>query len=742
MKKRIYSIGMILGLLLLAALTPMCTDGAPEDFDMCQSDEDCVTGFYCSDEGLCLPRVDGDIDGDIDIVDGDGDESPHQCLTSDDCPGCSLCTTIEGINTCIGIGDYECITDADCTESDFCSAFKVTEPQCGGTCQPGQDADYVLHEWGVNMVTPGGSEISGGPARFWGAVPAKPVLYVYADEPLTFDLGVRFSSGTVTETWPELPNARVIEWKDIEVSQGECNLTPTPQPDQSSMEPEDKEVYQVPQWRVDDADCLTVGDTISDLLFYTGRLDGHIPPVQLSMERKLSSQGEVITFTATNTLEEAIGPTLLVYRDTFGECVDPSLCPVSIADLAFAVIEGIDPGETINTTVPVMHLTSADEYQSIEIPPDVDQMRQRLRTMLRDAGLYGDEIDVFMNTWQDMFFGIYASDVYYFLPDYSTGAFGMYLWPDAYTEAQLTLRPEPPPTELKRAIVQFERIAVPQPQTGDIVGEVTLVENDGMGEAPVYTGPAAGALVQAWRPGAAEPSASATTDDDGLYSMTLPVGIYSVTAERNEWESGDRVDNVTVLANQQTEVNLTIYSEAMVDKPNLYLYPTETTDVSVRVDLHYGCEITQSIPEYGDGWDVTVTPEGIIDGEYTYLFYEAEIPRFYPMVEGWAVAKENLATFFGDTLGAYGFTEAETADFVDYWPQHLAPAAWYGIYPMVEARFIDPLASLDIQPVPDSLFRLWLIIEPVDEEPGLLPPVIVPMERSGFAAVEWGVIQE
>ena len=769
MKQTINAVLVAVGLVLMAGLMVMCNDNPPEEFTMCEADADCTQGYYCTSNGLCLPLADGDSDSvdnndtvdsddtidsddavdpdpvdsaDGDIVDGDQAESPHQCLTSDDCDGCSVCIDIGGVNTCVGAGDYQCHSNDDCGANEFCSPYKVTEPQCGGTCEPLQTNDYVLHEWGVNMVTPYGANIKAGPARFWGAVPAKPVLYVYADGPVDIDLGVRFAGGKVTETWPEIPMDRTIEWSGVQVRQGECSLTATPEPDYGSMEPEDKEVYQVPDWRVPDADCLTVGTVTSDLLFYTGRLDGHVPPVTITMRKHQDNGEDVVTFTAVNTLDEAVGPTLLVYRDTYGECVDPSLCPVTMADLAFGVIEGIAAGATETVTVSLMHVSSTDQYQSIEIPPEAEQMRQRLRGILENAGLYDDETDVFMSTWQDMFFGIYAQDIMYFLPDYATGAFAVYLWPENYTTAQLTLRAEPPPKELKRAILQFERIAAPVQDTGTIAGTVTLEEYDGMSDEPMYTGPAAGAVVKAWRPGASEATASATADDQGAYSMTLPTGVYAVTAERNEWETGDRVDNVSVLADRETEVNLTLYSEAMVDKPNLYLYPTETTDVSVRVTLHEGCDITQSIPEYGQGWDVTVAPDGLIDGQYTYLFYEAEIPRRYPMIEGWAVARQDLAAFFNDTLRAYGFTPAETADFVDYWPDHLAPADWYAVYPMVDARYIDPLAGLDIQPVPDSLFRLWLIIEPVPQEPNLLAPAIVPMQRNGFTAVEWGVIQE
>ena len=667
--------------------------------------------------------------------------SPDECNTWRDCPDCNVCVPIDEVMQCVGMGMAECHSDAECGGDEFCRLYRESQPDCGGGCAPDADAGYILHEWGVN--TPhldGSSGVGTGPARYWGAIPAKPVMYVYADQAMNLDVGVNFASGGTTETWPVLPNGQSIAWNGIDVSKGECVTTPTPTPPWDSF-PEDPlddlEIYQLPNWVVDEADCLTHGETVSKLLFYTGELSSYSPP--LTAEFFISSETESATFNVTNNSDIPIGPALLLYRDTLGDCIDPSMCPVVVADLTWAFVDRIDPGDTLPVTRPVIRLSDLENGIHSQIPEGWLALGGWLEDELAYAGLFPQEIEVFMNTWKDMFFGIYAEDVYFSMPEYSNGAFMIYLWPDSHEEEMLALDLDPEPRELSRAMVQYQKVALAQTQSGIVTGTVTLEEYDFYPyEEPIYSGPAPNATVSAILEGVI--IAQTTTNEDGVYSLSLPVGTYTISVERSMWEYADPVEGVVVVAGQETVVDLTLISEAMVDKPNLYLYPTETTDVSVRLGLNSGCEVTQSIPEYGGGWDVTVEPSGLIDDEYTYLFYEAEIPRAYPMRSGWSVPVEGLATFFDETLNAYGFTEAETADFLDFWLLHLPPAQSYAVYPLTEPAGLDSLVELAISPAPDVLFRLWLVIAPNETPPELPPPVIEPVERNGFSAVEWGVI--
>ena len=46
----------------------------------------------------------------------------------------------------------------------------------------------------------------------------------------------------------------------------------------------------------------------------------------------------------------------------------------------------------------------------------------------------------------------------------------------------------------------------------------------------------------------------------------------------------------------------------MDEKPVIYLYPEEETEVTVKLD--YNGTLTSTYPAYGDGWTVTAQPDG------------------------------------------------------------------------------------------------------------------------------------
>ncbi len=273
---------------------------------------------------------------------------------------------------------------------------------------------------------------------------------------------------------------------------------------------------------------------------------------------------------------------------------------------------------------------------------------------------------------------------------------------------------------------------------GSVEGKVELVEYDDNPTFPVYTGPAPDAIVAAWQ--GQIMIAETVADDEGHYSLSLPEGSYRLMANRHEWETAAQANVEIIAGNALLGIDFQLTSQNMADKPNLYLYPTETTRVQVEIGLNPGCEVTVSDPEYGTGWDVTIEPSGLIDGQHTFLFYEAEVPSRYRKHEGWVIPSNQVVPFFNQLMDDYGFTDAETFDFVDHWKDHLPSAPYYAVYPLTDAADLDPLATLHINPQPDSIFRLWFVISPEETAIAVAPAVVEPMTRQGFAAVEWGVI--
>ena len=224
-----------------------------------------------------------------------------------------------------------------------------------------------------------------------------------------------------------------------------------------------------------------------------------------------------------------------------------------------------------------------------------------------------------------------------------------------------------------------------------------------------------------------------TTDKDGRFVIDIPDGDYIFAF--SDMDQMYYHHSVTI---DSDYIELRILADAQDEKPNIYLYPEETTELDVTLGFPIGGFITTSIPEYGNGWHVTVEPDGTIDGELGYLFYESQNPDVFQYAEGWTIKNEDLENFFRNNMALYGFQGQEIEDFIDWWIPRL-DASCYDIFPQT-AKEIDPVVTLDISPKPDSIQRLYYAIRRYEKcNEHLKTPAIEPFERNGFSALEWGV---
>jgi hypothetical protein len=173
--------------------------------------------------------------------------------------------------------------------------------------------------------------------------------------------------------------------------------------------------------------------------------------------------------------------------------------------------------------------------------------------------------------------------------------------------------------------------------------------------------------------------------------------------------------------------------------PYVYLYPETAQQVSVTLQPADGCALKKTVPEYGDGWDVWAEPSGRLDGKYDYLYYTARVHWDFQMDHGWAVPAESIFPWFEQELPKLGLTDKETGDFVDYWNEHLPYAPCYRVYPQ-DNVYVDAQIGLTVDPPPDSVLRLWLVIFGEEQCPVMEQPLPTGFDRKGFTVVEWGVV--
>lgn len=180
--------------------------------------------------------------------------------------------------------------------------------------------------------------------------------------------------------------------------------------------------------------------------------------------------------------------------------------------------------------------------------------------------------------------------------------------------------------------------------------------------------------------------------------------------------------------------------ETVAYKPVIYLYPTETTAVDVK--LYYNGELTVTYPQYDEsksGWTVTAEPDGTLwqgENEYSYLFWEGKGVADYDFSKGFCVNGGDTAEFLREKLAQLGLTAKEYNEFIVYWLP-LMQDNEYNIITFQTDRYTEN-AVLDVTPKPDSVLRVFMAYKAADEYTEIAPQTLTTTARTGFTVVEWG----
>ncbi len=175
------------------------------------------------------------------------------------------------------------------------------------------------------------------------------------------------------------------------------------------------------------------------------------------------------------------------------------------------------------------------------------------------------------------------------------------------------------------------------------------------------------------------------------------------------------------------------------DKPVIYLYPEEPTEVTVKLD--YNGELTCTYPDYGSGWEVTAYSDGRLinrkDGnEYSYLFWEGKSKIKYDMSKGFVVKGEDTAEFLREKIEYMGLTPKEYNEFIVYWLPQMKENP-YNLITFQNAIYTDN-AKLEIKPEPDSILRVFMAFKPLAKPVTVRAQTLEPFVRQGFTVIEWG----
>lgn len=230
-------------------------------------------------------------------------------------------------------------------------------------------------------------------------------------------------------------------------------------------------------------------------------------------------------------------------------------------------------------------------------------------------------------------------------------------------------------------------------------------------------------------------NASVVTADISAYVLVIPT-------EKNI----NNINIIPVYTNAEFK-NIQKYdtpynpSDISIDKPIIYLYPTEDTEVSLK--LLKDENLTCSYPKYEDEWKVLAQPNGCLkdldtNRQLYSLYYESKSDiEFKVENEGFVVKGEDTISFLEEKLAILGLTEREAEEFMVYWLPKLE-ANKYNYIRFATADEINENMPLEINPNPDTIIRVLMTFKGLENPIDVQEQQLETPKRTGFVAVEWG----
>lgn len=175
----------------------------------------------------------------------------------------------------------------------------------------------------------------------------------------------------------------------------------------------------------------------------------------------------------------------------------------------------------------------------------------------------------------------------------------------------------------------------------------------------------------------------------------------------------------------------------------VYLYPDEEVVKSmIELDFLNG-EIGESYPTYKNNWELYFENEKMNDAKTGYeidrIVYNGTIGELPEIKEGFVVPGSEAEEFLYNTLKEYGFSDSELSNFLFQWLPYLEVNE-YNLISFRNDWFGDEVA-MRVYPTPDSIFRLLMVYQPLDERISIPKQEIVPFKRNGFTVIEMAGVE-
>lgn len=226
------------------------------------------------------------------------------------------------------------------------------------------------------------------------------------------------------------------------------------------------------------------------------------------------------------------------------------------------------------------------------------------------------------------------------------------------------------------------------------------------------------------------------TPGDYTFQLAADYSFNEITTQSIHIDSGFR----TVIAFQFQPIQI----REVYLKPVIYLYPEKEQQTTVQ--LQPNGKFSFTYPLYKEnGWKGTAHPDGqfTIDGKnYPYLFWEGINTQSQSGINystGFVVNSNEVTAFLEEKLTAMGLNDQEKTDFITFWGPRMTQAG-KGFVQFLFNEEYNEIATINVSPQPDAIFRVYMLFTPLENTVELspAPQEIKSVNRKGFTVIEWG----
>jgi hypothetical protein len=236
-------------------------------------------------------------------------------------------------------------------------------------------------------------------------------------------------------------------------------------------------------------------------------------------------------------------------------------------------------------------------------------------------------------------------------------------------------------------------------------------------------------------------NSGAITDMNGNFKIDkLQAGKYILKVSGSGFNSDEYV--FLIKPNTAYQIQIKLQSTPIyLEKPVIYLYPTDKTEISVQLD--YDGELIHSYPHYPkDGWKMIAEPNGTLwdekGQEYYALFWEGKPNSALFPKDGFVIPGPQTASFLEEKLAELGLNRREANEFIMYWLPRMENNPYNLIH--FAGDDYEKLAVLNIVPKPETMIRVMMLTQALDHKITFPLQDLTPLKktRKGYTAVEWG----